>query len=128
MKRGFADTLKMHIQVMWCKYLEMEGKRHEVLRVIEYLLPKETNRLAVLGNACRLHTDLVVSSDTVATLQSHVQRNGYSWFISETKYADKALFMTHICHLFMYTRQKPLSGIIPKAPHFRQSELSNEEL
>ena len=41
----------MHIQVMWCKYLDMEGKRHEFLRVIKYLLPTETKRLAVLENA-----------------------------------------------------------------------------
>ena len=56
----------------------MEGKLHEVLRVMEYLFPKETNRLAVLGNKGRLHKDLIVRIDTVANLQCLVQRNGYS--------------------------------------------------
>lgn len=46
----------------------MEGKRHEVLRVMEYLLQKETNRLSVLGNTDRLHTDLMVHNDTVANV------------------------------------------------------------
>jgi hypothetical protein len=45
---------------------------------IKYLLPKQMNRLAVLGNTGRLQTGLIVWSDPVANLQFLVQRNGHS--------------------------------------------------
>jgi hypothetical protein len=67
----------------------MEGKRHEFLRVMEYLLQKEKNRLSVLGNTGRLHTDLMVYNYTVANVQFLVKRNGYFWFISANKMLTK---------------------------------------
>lgn len=101
-RRIWSYSIK-HTQVMWYKYLEMEGKHHEIVRVIEYLHQKRTVWLHLKTHG-RLHTGVIVSSDIASTPGTKKKRKVFIRFWDKNVY--KAFFMTHICHWFMYTTYK----------------------